>query len=78
MDKVWKDGEERYLQASQKKPLLGVHGCSIGQGKADGCEVISFLTFVFLRALLFKKMLTSKFEMGCSLHYGEVAMGRSD
>ena len=27
-------------QASQKKPLLGVHGCSIGQAKADGCEVI--------------------------------------
>ena len=26
-------------QASQKKPLLGVHGCSIGQAKADGCEV---------------------------------------
>ena len=28
------------VQASQKKPLLGVHGCSIGQAKADGCEVI--------------------------------------
>ena len=27
-------------QASQKKPLLGVHGCSIGQAKADGCEVL--------------------------------------
>ena len=28
-----------WQQASQKKPLLGVHGCSIGQAKADGCEV---------------------------------------
>ena len=39
---------ERCFQASQKKPLLGVHGCSIGQAKADGCEVISFWTFFFI------------------------------
>merc|ERR1712032_635187 len=29
------------FQASQKKPLLGVHGCSIGQAKADGCEMLT-------------------------------------
>ena len=34
------NSQNTFVQASQKKPLLGVHGCSIGQAKADGCEVI--------------------------------------
>ena len=40
------------VQASQKKPLLGVHGCSIGQAKADACEVkVAIMRIVMVRIL---------------------------
>lgn len=29
------------FEASQGRPLLGEHGCSIGQGKADGCDMLT-------------------------------------
>ena len=40
------------FQASQKKPLLGVHGCSIGQAKADACEVIVAIIRIVMVTIL--------------------------